>query len=73
MDEGPAPARYGPKMLGGRVSSGSAGPAGGKGYSKRGGERSKGVPTMDEGECRLRFARLRWGFSPGVCAASAAG
>ena len=53
----------GARMLGGRVSSGSGGAAGGKGYSKRGEDTSKGVPRIDDGEWRERLERLRWGFS----------
>ena len=39
---------------------------GGKGYSKRG-DTSNGVPTIDEGECSDRFARLRRGLSDMGC------
>ena len=36
-------------------------PGGGKGYSKRG-ETSNGVPTIEEGECSDKLARLSRGF-----------
>ena len=57
----------GARMLGGRVSSGSGGAAGGKGYSKRGEDTSKGVPRIDDGEWWERLERLRWGFSADEC------
>lgn len=44
-----------------RLKSVSLAPVGGKGYSKRG-ETSNGVPRMEDGECRLKSARLRRGF-----------
>ena len=50
-------------MPGACMKSGSATvDDGGKGYSKRG-EASKGVPTMEEGECSERSDRLKRGLS----------
>jgi hypothetical protein len=47
------------------MSASSLVPDMGKGYSKRGDE-SKGVPRMEDGECRERFERLRRGFRVGL-------
>ena len=54
------------KALNTVISGSSLLAEGGKGYSKRG-ETSNGVPTIDEGECSDKFARLSRGLSDMGC------